>query len=452
MTRSQRALELRLLAETLRRAFAQVPYYRKRWKEGWTRLERIEDLRRVPLLTKAEAVRHQRSLIADEFRDAFAGVVSSGSLRGEGGLLRVPRGRAEPLPADVRDGLVPRFPIQLAPGGATLGHAHVADGLTLWLAGVSHNITPRSDRQRLVVPHTYSRNFFETALDLLRTPQRDGQRVRYLRTGTNALKTLTAYLAQHGHDPGTFGVALISTHSNRLSPAWSGWIDERWRAPILDTFSLSEIDVAANPCAACSYYHWTGPLVSEYADPLSREPITRQSPAAALIVTTIGPQAFPMPLIRYWTGDLVEVGPRCAAVGGRRGFRGRDRIATAAVVPAGAEPAVVAPYEAMEWLDGLPEVARHLQPVEQLGIIEPSCTGLPKVEIEQTRDAITLRFEVGYDPTMFRQEAGELQAGLWHHLVERSKPLRRKLRAGEIAFAVHAVGPGAIRSSWNKWN
>ncbi|HUH01292.1 MAG TPA: hypothetical protein VML75_04810 [Kofleriaceae bacterium] len=446
-----RALEVRLLAETVRRAFAQVPYYRKRWRQAWTGIRRLDDLRRLPILSKNHAIRHQRALIADEFREVFAGVVSSGTQR-DGGLLRVPRGSPRPLPADDGAELLPQFPIALAPGGATLGAGHVTEGLTLWLAGVSHNIAPRSDQQRLVVPHTYSRNFFETALELLRKPQRDGRRVRYLRTGTNALKTLTAYLAQAGHDPRAFGIVLISTHSNRLSPAWLRWIDERWGAPVLDSFSLSEIDVAANPCAACAHYHWTGPLVTEYLDVMTREPIDARTAAAALVVTTVGPHAYPMPLIRYWTGDLVAVGPRCAAVGGRRGFRSRDRVSSAAVLPAPGEPVVLAPYEAMEWLDGRSEVARHLQPAEQLGIIEASCAGLPKVELEQRRGSLTLRFEVSYDPAMFAVQAGALEADLRHHLVGRSKPLRRLLRAGELAFEVRAVGVGGVRAGWNKWN
>lgn len=452
MTIPNRALEVRLLAETVRRAFAQVPYYRKRWKKSWTRLRRLEDLARLPILTKDHAIRHQRALIADEFREVFSGVVSSGTQRDGAGLLRVPRGPSRPLPATSPAELVPQFPIALAPGGATLGAAHVTEGLTLWLAGVSHNISPRSDQQRLVVPHTYSRNFFETAVELLRRPQLDGRRVRYLRTGTNALKTLTAYLAQGGQDPRDFGIVLISTHSNRLSPAWLRWIDERWGAPVLDTFSLSEIDDAANPCAACAHYHWTGPLVAEYVDVMTREPVGARTAAAALVVTTIGSQAYPMPLIRYWTGDLVEVGPRCTAAAGRRGFRSRDRVASAAVLAASGEPAVVAPYEAMEWLDGRPEVARHLQPAEQLGIIEASCAGLPKVELERAQESLILRFEVSYDPAMFASHARALEAELRHHLLGRSKSLRRLLRAGELVLEVRAVGVGGVRAGWNKWN
>src|SRR5437868_15045167 len=83
-----------LLPQTLEHAAKNVPYYRRRWGTKWKRVRRPEDLPLLPLLTKDDAIAHQRELLSGE-AGAYGGTISSGTMHGEKAPLRVLHTAAE---------------------------------------------------------------------------------------------------------------------------------------------------------------------------------------------------------------------------------------------------------------------------------------------------------------------------------------------------------------------
>lgn len=273
-------------------------------------------------------------------------------------------------------------------------------------------------------------------------PQPDGRRVQRLLINAGALMPLTAHLLERGVDPRRFGIRGISTTGFRLSPHWRARVKEAWGAPVFDNFSLSELPSAALECTACGFNHWLPPPVwPEVIDPLTHRPLKRG--VGVLVVTTLWPCVQAMPLLRYWTGDLVELGPRCAeakAQGIR--FRGRERQSLGLLVAA---------QDVVDALEAEPLVARHPHPVEQLGLVRSVDCGAVKYELARVKRDVVVRVELKFDPKAYPAEADALGWRIAHALLGASLSLRRLERARKGELVIDLVGPGTLTRPWTKW-
>lgn len=411
----------RFLSPTLAWAREHVPYYAKRLRRGAT-------LASLPFLTKDEAIAHQRSLRARGL-GAFAGVLSSGT-QPRAGVLRVPR-----IPAEedaLRDWLGPE------PAGSSL---------VLEVRAIHHGVehlAPRADWLR--VPWSYSRNAFRLVESVLSKPQPDGRRVQRLLINAGALMPLTAHFLARGVDARRFRLRGISTTGFRLSPHWRERVEAAWGAPVFDNFSLSEVPSAALSCPGCGFNHWLPPpLWPEVVSPRSRAPV--RSGTGVLVLTTLYPFVQAMPLLRYWTGDLVQLGPRCMETG-ERGFRFRGRVGQSVLH---GDAVLVAAQDVVDALEAEPLVARHLHPVEQLGLLGPSDCGAVKFELASSRAGPRLRVELKFDPRAYPSEAQALGRRVAAALLEASPPLRKLERAHRGELDVELLGPGSLSKPWTKW-
>jgi hypothetical protein len=219
-----------------------------------------------------------------------------------------------------------------------------------------------------------------------------------------------------------------------------------------DNFSLSELAVPAPQCEVCAHHHLALPAVEvEVVDPFTRKP----AEVGVLVVSTLWPFVQAMPLIRYWTGDLVSLGPRCAAQG-ERGFRFEGRQAQCVLQRGAKGCGVLASPLALEaFLDGRPEVARLAHPVVQLGLVKSSDVGVPRFELLSSKRLrvthVTARVEVRFEPLVFPAQAKRLTADTVAALRKASPALRRAERAGTAQLRVELVRPGALVRPWSKF-
>lgn len=422
----------RLLEQTLAWAAREVPWYARRLR-GEKRLDAAA-LRRLPFLTKDEAVRHQGALLARGVSPVFEGVISSGT---------TPRDR--PL-------RVPRTEDELA--ACEAASAPPTGRLVLEVRAVHHGLSHLAAREGwLRVPWTYSANAVRLVEDLLSRPQPGGRRITDLLINAGALMPLTVALLEKGRDPRDFGLEAISTTSFRLSPWWKAHVERRWGARVWDNYSLSEIPTPALECGRCGFNHWLSPpLFAEVVDPATQRPLSEGTGALAL--TTLVPFVQAMPLLRYWTGDLVELGPSCAAAGAR-GIRFRGRLGQSLVRPTrrGGE-VLVAAQDAIDFLEGEPLVARHAHPCETLGVIPDSGCGAVKLELsfDGGRPARPrARVELAFDPVAHAEASEDLGRRFGAHLLEKSPALARLERSGRGVLTVDLVGPGTLKRAWTKW-
>lgn len=408
-----------LLGQTLRWAAREVPFYARRLKGART-------LEQVPFLSKDEAVKHQEQLLARSAPRAFTGVVSSGTtVRSR--PLRVPRTEAE---LEAAEG------VSFVPAGRLVLEVRAVHH------GLSH-LAPRPDWLR--VPWTYSANAFRLVEDLLANPQPDGRRVSDLLINAGALMPLCVALEERGVDPRSFGLRAISTTSFRLSPHWKQHVERTWRARVWDNYSLSEIPTPALECPECGFNHWLSPpVVAEVVDVRTKKPLRKG--VGVLVVTTLYPYVQAMPLLRYWTGDLVEVGPRCVAAQ-EPGIRFRGRLGQSLVK---GSQVLVAAQDAIDFLEGEPLVARHLHPVETLGLIPESGCGGVKLELDWVKAQPRVRVELAFDPRAYPAEAESIGERLGEHLLQVSPALKRYEKGGRGVLTIELVGPGTLKKAWSK--
>lgn len=409
-----------LLPETLRWAAREVPFYARRLKG----VRRLED---APFLTKDEAAKHQQALLARGTPRAFTGVVSSGTTP-RARPLRVPRTEEE---------------LEAAESAATLPSGRLVLEVRAVHHGLSH-LAPRPDWLR--VPWSYTANAFRLVEELLEKPQPDGRRVTDLLINAGALMPLCVALHEKGVDPRRFGLRAVSTTSFRLSPHWRQHVERTFRAPVFDNYSLSEIPTPALECPDCGFNHWLAPpVVAEVVDVATKAPLRRG--LGALVLTTLYPYVQAMPLVRYWTGDLVELGPSCPAAR-EQGIRFRGRLGQSLI--RGSEVWVAA-QDAIDFLEGEPLVARHLHPCEALGLIPESGCGGVKLELDLVRGQPRARVELAFDPKAFPDDAQALGERFGAFLLQKSPALARLEKSGRGVLTIELVGPGTLKRAWTKF-
>lgn len=268
---------------------------------------------------------------------------------------------------------------------------------------------------RVRVPWTYTANALRLLYELLATRQADGSRAIAMNIGAGALMALTAWLLERGEDPARFALIEISTYGFRLSPHWRAHVEAVWSTRLYDNFSLSELKTPAVECPACGWFHWLEPpLVYEVID-------------GALVLTGLYPFVQAMPLIRYTTGDFVELGPLCKAASDR-GFRFRGRIRQC-VIRGG--KLLVSSQDVQDFLESQPLVAREPHPCNRLGLVKSADIGAVKYELDVQR--VHARVELRCDPKVF-PEAG------W--------PIEAWFKARRVS--VELVPPGTLSKPWSK--
>jgi hypothetical protein len=260
-----------------------------------------------------------------------------------------------------------------------------------------------------------------------------------------ALMPLCVALQEKGVDPRSFGLRAISTTSFRLSPHWKQHVERTWRARVWDNYSLSEIPTPALECPECGFNHWLSPpTIAEVVDVGTKKPL-RQG-LGALVLTTLYPFVQAMPLLRYWTGELVELGPRCR-LAPEVGVRFRGRLGQSLV--RGSE-VLVAAQDAIDFLEGEALVARHLHPCETLGRIPESGCGGVNLELSWARRQPLARVELAFDPKAFPVQAEELGERFGAALLARSLALRKWEKSGRGVLTIDLVGPGTLKRAWSK--
>jgi len=405
MTSGIERLRRELLPQTLEHAALNVPFYRRRWGTKWKRVRRPQELGLLPLLTKDEAIAHQRELLAGP-AGAYGGTISSGTMSGDKAPLRVLHTAAEAQA--LRDFLARHA----APARGGRGPR----GFVLEVRAMHHGMPEGPAAPgRVRVPWTYTANALRLIRELLATRQADGSRAIAMNIGAGALMALTAWLVERGDDPASFRLMEISTYGFRLSPTWRAHVERVWRTRVFDNFSLSEFRTAAVECHACGWFHWLEPpLIFEVVD-------------GVLVLTGLFPFVQAMPLIRYTTGDLVELGPRCRAVGDR-GFRFRGRVKQS-VMRGG--KLVLSSQDVQDFLESQPLVAREPHPCNRLGLVKSADIGSVKYELDVQR--AHARVELRCDPRVFPSAGDEIVE--WF----------RERRVG-----VELVTPGTLSKPWSK--
>lgn len=393
------------LDETLRHA-ARAAHYRRAWRRKRVSARALASL---PLLDKASAAEHQEQLrIGDEGAPALlAGVVSSATTR-SGRPLRVP------FDVDVIDD---------APDTRRNRHRKLKLKLTLVIYSPRHGVRHADSDDQVLLPATLHANTVDVAWDLLSSDKRFDALIAPLST----LKWLTVALLERGHDLARLRLDVVGATGYPVTAFSRAWLERAWGCRLVDNYSLSELPGFAYPSRETGFQHWVGGAVHfELIDPLTARAVRARTGALGeLVATSLLPAAKRMPLIRYRTGDIVEVGPveKRGDFAGKRGVRFRGRVSHSVIARAarGRRSAYLAlSRDVLEVAEALPDVAMEPHPAEVLRLVPPCDVGVPKVLVDT--EAERIHVELRFDPARYPKRALEV-ARAFRSVVDARVPL-----------------------------
>lgn len=428
----RREFRERLLPSTVRHAAERVPAYAKLFAGEAERVETLADLVRLPLVDKKMVLGD-----ADAFRDPGepAGLVQhTGGTSGR--TLFIHRG-----PAELE--FVRRFFAvvdQEEPSPTPLCISFV------W----NHHGEPTPIPYRGRVLDVDLNDSYWDLTTLVSQP--------WVMTGTepgeavlvgleSQLRRLTCRLVEAGFEFERSCVASLHSSGDLITSRLRRWYETIWNAPLVDTYSMTELFGGASECPECGHWHFDPYLVGEVVDPFDRTPVAEG--CGVLVATCLYPFVQKQPFIRYVTGDLVEIGPPCSY--DSLGWRWLGRLGNSVVerTPRGAE-ILLASGIAYDVLDDFPDVASSAPFKSESAVADPSALGHLKFGVDthgqQPIRRLKVSIETRYAAYQYPERAERLLREARAALIARHPALARRLEEGSIEFTVEAALPGTLSS------
>lgn len=435
MNRLLEAARLFRLRETWSYARRHSPYYALRLPELPPERIDYDTLRLVPILTRDDLARHGHELRCGTGLPAY--LMFSGGTTGEPLLVYGSEWDLEQTYAKylerVQAASGPR-PLILTTGGGSQGGPPLVPGRC----------------GALSIP-LRSRQGYEWAWRLLTSEHRYepyAPRVTHLALPLPALKKLVHFMLERGLDRSSLALASVCSYSAHVSTAWRRMIEETLGAPLSDSFGFTEVPKVRGFKGPndTHFFFEDDQTLWEVIAPFDRAPVLGEG-LGRLLVTTLVPFNKERVLLRYASGDLVEVGP-VDERREQRGFRFRGRLThSLAVDDGGVQRLAVFPTDVQELVDFDPWVARFSNR-RHAGVTASEDDSFPKWRLGAVaRGAathVTLELELTSSPSLYFRQSRDLAERVRHGLQELNPTLADLVARGVVELRVACVPPGTI--------
>jgi hypothetical protein len=144
-------------------------------------------------------------------------------------------------------------------------------------------------------------------------------RCTILCAGERILRAFTDDTVRHYPDGFENPVEAIVTYSVLLTAEIRKRYESIWGARLIDRYALSEVLGGATEHFDCGWYHFDPLVIAEVVGTRSLQPV--QEGIGILVLTPLYPFQEAQPLIRYWTGDVMEVTHKKSSFPGRIAIR-----------------------------------------------------------------------------------------------------------------------------------
>ncbi len=419
-------LRAKLLRETVAWCRAHSPFYRERFPPA-EEIQGLEDLTRLPVLFREDVVANYEALVCDATLPA-AVLHTTGTT---GAFLEVMRGRAEQ--AFVWDFFAAQQAVAGDPGVRPL-HLNLVNAyhgsLTpmptpAYVLSASVHDEAQASQARGILERTYALPDVEPRVSALMGTER-------------MVKALTAYLIADGFDLAGSSVRTVALFGGHVSAARKRLLEELWGARVTDQYSLTEIFGGAREAGIGGPWVFDPHVIPEVVHPRTLKPVKRG--IGVLVLSGLYPFVQQMPLVRYFTGDLVELdGP--SAAGPQVRYAGR--LSRSVIDASGAEvvPLLLSGplYEALEELPDVAVTPRFGDLPASSGLeltgdlhyaVESAFVG-PDGDVE-----ITIRLGLRYAPWMFPGRLAELRERLATRLRAAHPELDRRCADGSARLRI----------------
>lgn len=232
-------------------------------------------------------------------------------------------------------------------------------------------------------------------------------------------------------------LSLVVSYSQYLTQAWRSKLQQAWGAPVVDRFGVSEVFGGASQCLRCGWYHFEPFVIAEAIGAHSGEVVA--SGQGLLALTALYPFQQAQPLVRYLTGDLVEVTATGSCRPGTTAIKPLGRARYGVPQP-DSDRWLVTPASVLEAVDEVREIERtpRFAGVEQ--VRDPYAVGNPKFRTRWSRrdGAVAVKVEAALARGLSERRRADILAEVRRDIVRRNPALAAALGDGGATLEVDA--------------
>ncbi|MGD1855540.1 MAG: hypothetical protein ACFB2W_14955 [Leptolyngbyaceae cyanobacterium] len=228
---------------------------------------------------------------------------------------------------------------------------------------------------------------------------------------------------------------VVISSGNFLTKKWRSQMEYVWQVPVIDTFSMSEVFGSATQSLMCGWYHFDPYLIPEVVSSNTLLPI--KEGVGILVLTALYPFQEAQPLIRYITGDLVEVTHTLSSKPGELAIKPLGRAKFGVPLP-DSEQWLLTPASVWEVLDDLPAVARKPKFRDSKQVRDPELTGSPLYSLcwKKSNKTIQIMLSVYLKSTVSSNQFPGLTQSIIKNLVSMNEPLAEYMDSGVVQLQV----------------
>jgi phenylacetate-coenzyme A ligase PaaK-like adenylate-forming protein len=430
-------LQGELLRETIAWCRSSSAFYRERFSDAGD-ISELADLGRLPVLFRQDVVDSYDALRCDPSLPAAIQHTTGTT----GSFLQVYRGASEQA-----------FVWQFMAAQLAATPEPPIRPLHLVLANAYHGtLTPVPSRAYLIsvgvhdgAQASQARQVLEKTYALPGVAERVG-----VVSGTERMvKALTAYLVAGQFDFASSPVKRIDLFGGHVTPRGKSILAATWGAEIFDHYSLTEMFGGAREIGIGGPWIFEPHVIAEAVHPRTFQQVG-PGEVGVLLMTSLYPFTQQMPLIRYVTGDLVEVVESADHPAGLQvRYLGRSQRSIVDDSGDKVRPLLLSGplYEVIETLPDVAVSPRFSELDAGVGL-EMTGDHHYAVRHEATEtgrpERITVELGLRYAPWLFTDRVNEIRSYIARYLFATHPELSRRVAVGDLDLRIEARPAAAV--------
>jgi phenylacetate-coenzyme A ligase PaaK-like adenylate-forming protein len=409
-----------LLSLTLEHAVSNSKYYKdKIGNDLAKKVSTLSDIRRLPILYRETFVRRQEQIrCIKEFPDYL---VHTSGMTGEQISVPIYKREIEAYRDLVLEQIKLPYPLPLTL--SIMDSSNTTKACLKFLPAIDAHINNRTEQIVKILQKKYN---YHNSVD---------SSITIIQASLLSIRRLTMQLLDHGYNPSTFGINLLSSNGWLITKHSWKFLEEIWNASLDDRYGITEVHGNAKYCPMCKWYHFDFTVIPEIVHPLTLLPIKHG--VGVLLLTGLYPFNQGQPIIRYWTGDLVEIKSNlCKLNEPSYKFKGRTTN-TIYYVKSEKIYYLLFPTDVAQILDEFPDIAR-----DEVGFLKFKVQG----SFNTSPFDVRVLIELCYDPKRSPNNAHEVKERILESLSKTNNTLTHFIEKGMVNFNVELFAAGKLES------